>query len=103
MAEGEASVGPRYQEWPEAGSLASLMDENKVCRRRLLSKDDGFQLTRWPSNKTVGIGSVAAMALNAETLLVMAKWWCAWQPSAVYIPIDLLKREVLYDKTSPPI
>ena len=95
MAEIENPVGPRYQEWPAAGSLANLMDDNKICRRRLLSKEDGYQLTRWPSNNTIGIGSVAAMALNAEPLLVIAKWWCAWQPSAVYIPIDLLKREVL--------
>lgn len=51
------------------------------------------QITKWISDKAVGIASKMACALNSRTLEIVALWWvsCSDQPRA--IPVNHLRAE----------
>lgn len=59
------------------------------------------RLTIWPSEKSTGIPSAKACALNARVLEILAKWWI--QYDATYpriIPVAVLRDQALIGKKS---
>ena len=78
-------------EWPNRGSLATLLEVDKEVRDRM--RLQGF-FTRWPNPRTVGVPSVKAMSMNPAILEIVAGWWCPYHPSPKCLPIDLCRREV---------
>ena len=72
--------------------LAALLEDDPVVRDRF--RDAGF-CTRWPSQSSIGVASVKAMALNYRILELVALWWCPRCDGPAVIPIDLARKEVL--------
>ena len=76
--------------WPEAESLAKLLEADVTVRRRLREKG---HMTRWPTMHTVGVPSCKAMSCNARILEIIAEWWCPTCDSPAILPIELVRRE----------
>lgn len=91
MADSREEAEPE-QPTPEPGSLAKILKEEPQVLRRLLTGSEGY-MTRWPSQKSIGVKSVRAMALNATILTKMAEWWCAAHGKKKPITIDVCRAE----------
>ena len=75
------------------GALARMFEESESLRRRILEKPEQV-LTRWPSERSVGVASVAAMKLNHGALEVVARWWVERCEYPKTVAIDRMREEV---------
>ena len=51
-------------------------------------------LTVWPDQKTAGVASMKACAMNCDLLKVTAQWWVQYCEHPASIPIDVIRAEV---------
>ena len=70
--------------------LSGLWDDDPDIRNAIRRRG---AMLRWPNEKTVGICSQIAVALNAALLLEAARIWCPQQRASKTLPVFWVKHE----------
>ena len=83
------SVQAPAVEW-EVGKLAELWEADTCLRARARTSDC---LTKWPSPKSKGVASMAALRLNGEVMVKIAQLWCPLLAHAKSPPIPVIRSE----------
>ena len=78
----------------EPMELWKMWEANRVIRARLREDNHSGRLVRWPSPELVGKPSMTAIAMNANALVLVAKWWCPKQSSPKSPSVDHLRKQV---------
>jgi hypothetical protein len=80
-------------------ALADLWEADPFLRG--LAREKGC-LTKWPSEKVIGIASTAAMSLNTKSMEPLASWWAQQKDLPQAVPIDVIRPEARCPQICPP-
>lgn len=80
-------------------SLAALWEADPFLRAQ--ARETG-SLTKWPSEKVIGIASTGAMSLNIKAMEPLASWWAKQKDLPQAIPIDRMRSEARCPQIYPP-